>query len=263
MQNNKKLLQTNEFAEDFGKSDTKNKPSKKLNSSKSKAKTKHLIFAGKWKDGLPCLSPDYLLDFKAFPKFQFLNIFDLKLSVQFFSLGFYFGEMNSDQKFHGRGSCFYKNGFFYRGRFKEGIWHGKGEVFCGLHRIYKGEFQRGVIHGLGNLYQENGCILIGNFDNGKISGEGKILMPSGAIFQGSFKESRRHGRGKVSFPDKSTLEGEFVKGSINGIAYLSKLDSRGEYLFFKRRYKHGRLQSEVQVSKKPRSKKACCLKFSS
>jgi hypothetical protein len=228
---------------------------------KCKTKARTLLFSGKWKDGLPCLSPDFILDFHKFKNFKFQNVFETKKNIKFFDKGFYYGEMSDDKKFNGKGSCFYSNNFFYRGCFKKGVWHGKGEVFCGLQRIYKGELADGVFHGLGNLYKENGFILMGNFEQGKLQGKGKILMNNGCLFEGHFKDSRRHGKGRIIFVDKSQLDGEYEKGQIEGVAFLSKIGLNGNMQYYKRRYKKGKLKSEVMLSKKPVMKKACCLKF--
>jgi hypothetical protein len=232
-----------------------------LDNPKKRSKSKHLIYSGEWKDGLPYISENYFLDFSQFDNFSFNNIFQTKKSLRFSQKGFYFGEINEDLEIHGKGSFFYKNQFFYKGYFERGLWHNKGEVNFKLRRIYKGEFYEGQLQGMGHLYKENGNIFMGHFYSGKLQGAGKILMNNGCLFVGNFYDNKREGKGKTVFPDKSVLEGKYEKGKLEGIATLSKIDLNGKIIFFKRKYKNGKLKSEVIVNKKPSQKDVCCLKF--
>ena len=239
------------------------KSEKQLNTNnfpKSK-KRKILIFRGDWKNGYPCINKDYILNFENFVNFNFYNIFDKKNNLIFFDKGIFFGEINFNKKFHGKGTCYYNNNFQYKGFFENGIWHGKGEISYDTKLIYKGEFNQGVFDGYGYLYKENGNVFIGEFKNGKLEGNGKIMIYNGSIFDGSFKDDERHGKGKTTFQDKSILEGNYINGKIHGNASLSKYDSNGKIRYFRRKYKKGKLKSETIVKKKHKIKPSCCLRF--
>lgn len=235
------------------------------NGNKSKPKKhwlqKKVVFVGEWKEGLPTHSENYFVDFKNFQNFFFDNIFETSKCLIFKEDNLFIGELNMNRQFHGKGSCFYENEFVYRGYFKNGVWHNKGQIFYKNIKIYNGDFYEGEIQGFGQLQKSNGNVYIGQFHKETLQGFGQIMMSNGSLFEGNFLKGLKQGKGKITYPDKKVLEGIYDQGKLEGNAILSKIDTFGKMVYFKRKYKKGKLKSECVVYKKPKISKACCLKF--
>lgn len=229
--------------------------------SKKSSIQKKILFLGEWKEGFPTHSDNYFTDFNSFKDFYFDKIFESSNSLVVGSDTVYYGELNPEGQFHGKGTCFYNNDFLYRGYFKNGIWHKKGQICFKNTKIYNGELYEGEIQGFGELQKPNGNVYIGHFQNEILQGPGQIIMSNGCLFEGSFLKGVKHGKGKITFPDKRVLEGFYQQGRLEGNAILSKVDSLGKMVYFKRKYKKGKLKSECIVYKKPKRSKPCCLKF--
>lgn len=87
-----------------------------------------------------------------------------------------------DDKWHGRGTCFFKNGEFFQGSWDEGKMNGNG-----------------------TLRYSNGDLYIGNWVNGMRSGNGTLNKANGDCYEGYWLVDKREGSGSYFYADSGKV----------------------------------------------------------
>ena len=98
--------------------------------------------------------------------------------------GWFFGDMISGYKPHGKGVMKFQSG-----------------------SRYEGSWENGKIHGRGLMVWENGSRYEGEWRAGKRSGYGTYIWPDGSKYEGAWSENRRNGRGTYTDKKGSAMIG--------------------------------------------------------
>ena len=80
----------------------------------------------------------------------------------------YFGELNKEDEFHGKGTYTFSNGDKHIGDWKNGKPHGKGTYTYPNGDKYIGDWKNGKQHGKGLIEYSTGVKIKGSFINGNI-----------------------------------------------------------------------------------------------
>jgi hypothetical protein len=221
-----------------------------------------LLYRGKWQNNLPSFRQNSYLESTKFVNFFFKGLFGENIDLVWEENGkVYFGERNSDGKFHGRGTCKYKEGITYVGDFKENIWSGNGKLFGKRKLIYEGQFFQGTLEGKGVLYFNDGNRYEGQFHEGDMQGEGTIYYKNGKKFEGSFIGSKKEGRGKMTFISGGYLEGYYVDDKLHGNALYVKKKKNKVMEYYEREYVEGKMVKNKRSFRFQSKKKFCCRIF--
>ncbi|ESL05678.1 hypothetical protein TRSC58_06663 [Trypanosoma rangeli SC58] len=144
----------------------------------------------------------------------------------------YVGEF-SDDEWHGAGIYCADDGSAYEGVWQHGKLttlhyhgeldeqqrhHGRGESYELDGGRYNGEWQNGQWHGTGILHRKDGVVYSGDFAFGRIEGEGKLLMAT-SVFYGSFRDGKKQGKGSEYFGD-CVIEGEWNDDMLTGFVRI-------------------------------------------
>lgn len=145
---------------------------------------------------------------------------DIFWSKRYYNNGFYIGQINESNKFHGIGAYIWKTGEAYYGSWKNGLRNGYGIEYVNELIIYEGEFEEGLRSGVGELYLSNTDIYQGEFNKGLYEGQGIYYWSRNkAKYIGRFLEGRQHGTGILVTEDfqlvKQYNKGKSIRKSMN------------------------------------------------
>jgi hypothetical protein len=110
----------------------------------------------------------------------------------------------------------YKDGSRYEGGIKENKWFGKGKCFFSDGSIYEGDVLDDQIHGIGTLVYQNGDEYIGEWCKDLRHGWGRYLSSNGDVYEGDFVDDKQHGMGVFVANNGSKYVGEFKFGLPDG-----------------------------------------------
>ncbi|RLN60203.1 hypothetical protein BBJ29_001440 [Phytophthora kernoviae] len=130
----------------------------------------------------------------------------------------YIGEWE-DGKFHGIGSCQYKDGSEYSGAFERGRRHGTGILVLASGDRYEGQWWQGLRHSQGVSFSKaSGSTREGAWKRGvEVSdGEWLITFANGDKYSGAYHRGRPWGKGTCKFANGAAYTGEWVDGLREG-----------------------------------------------
>jgi hypothetical protein len=127
----------------------------------------------------------------------------------------YIGEIDSNDRFAGKGKIFYANGSKYIGNLHYGFPEGEGTLTYSDGSRYVGSFRSGFTHGSGVMDYPDGSRIEGNWHVGTLK-KGTRIWPNGTKYKGEFKNGTGTGKGIIIFKDGTTCEGTFTNYKANG-----------------------------------------------
>ncbi|QYX32186.1 protein kinase domain-containing protein [Sphaerospermopsis torques-reginae] len=107
----------------------------------------------------------------------------------------YYGSLDKNNLFVGKGTMIFTNGSRYDGEFKNGKRYGCGRFVYPVNISYYEYY-------------------IGQFVNDKFNGLGKIKWKDGSEYRGHFRDSKCDGKGIFQFPDGSFKSGVWQNGDL-------------------------------------------------
>lgn len=131
------------------------------------------------------------------------------VDMRLLEYGFYFGELNANNSFNGKGVYFNEKNkeAYYVGCFKNGVKEGYGEHYDKQgNLIYKGNFEDGYYHGNGVIYFSNCDWYSGEFASNQRQGEGVYYWANGSNWVGFFIRNKMHGKGKYFYANSPFTE---------------------------------------------------------
>ena len=135
--------------------------------------------------------------------------------------GYYDGEVDSHNHYHGYGEQHGGDGWIYKGEWKNGRKHGKGLETGPKGQRYSGEFFEGSFI-RGEATDERGNRYEGDFPNwcGSCSrfGHLKIIYTDGSVYEGDVYEYMqvRHGKGTMIYPNGDRYVGDWYRFKRQG-----------------------------------------------
>lgn len=108
----------------------------------------------------------------------------------------YMGEVNANDRYHGKGRAFYYSGkIAYEGEYRENKFNGIGMMYYTDGSLaFQGEFLNNMKHGIGRVFAPDGSVMYeGEFYNDARHGYGREFCPiTGEIeYQGNFENGKR------------------------------------------------------------------------
>jgi len=154
---------------------------------------------------------------------------DKTTTIEFKNGDKYVGEINSDNKPHGKGTYSYNSiGRVYTGEFANGVRNGYGvsEYVSGERKgnKYEGYFLNDIAHGKCKYSQADGLKYVGDILNDKFTGDGEMTYPDGSIYKGQFLNDSPDGQGTYIFEDGSKYVGEWKRGNREGSGTFTTTD---------------------------------------
>jgi len=128
----------------------------------------------------------------------------------------YFGELNKEDEFHGKGTLTFSDGQTYTGSWKNDLNHGKGIYTWPSGDTYDGDWKNGNEHGKGIYTWHNGNKYIGEYKNGLRHGKGTYTYSDGKKYIGEYKNGLRDGKGTFTAPKVFKYVGEHKKDRFHG-----------------------------------------------
>ncbi len=173
----------------------------------------------------------------------------------------YIGEVNSNNKKHGTGVCYYSNGGKYIGQFKDGKKEGIGKYVLSNGEVFQGEFiddhQKGFLEQIGKFGTKKGiankCVFEPgvkelNYNNFIIEGEFDLIKQNSGIgkinkkritYIGEITNYESNGFGQSVVKDRYSYQGEHLNGKFNGYGEVFYPDNSKFFGFFKNCLRNG------------------------
>jgi len=134
-----------------------------------------------------------------------------------FTNGVYIGQINDDNKRHGRGAYIFSDGSYMVGIYENSERSGAFEEYDSNGKLtFKGKYLKGKKNGKGLYYYDNGSYYDGEFKNDVKHGKGSYCFPSGQKYEGDWVDNKKEGKGIYYFSKDEYWEGTFLNNEFHG-----------------------------------------------
>ena len=123
-----------------------------------------------------------------------------------YQVGTYEGEMNDQQKRHGRGVLSYK------------------PVDYLFPEKYDGNWENDRMQGHGVMLYNDRSLYSGNWADGRRHGEGSMEYSNGDRYDGLWSQDNRVGQGRMTFNNKNEYDGVWTSDKMSGGTYTHRSD---------------------------------------